>query len=75
MEISTASQRILASLLEARTGQQLSLSRRWRIDTALASIIREHGFATMDQLVSRIVSGKEPALTDQVIEALLNNET
>ena len=75
MEISSASQRILSSLLEARTGQQLSLSRRWRIDTALASIIREHGCGTMDQLVSRIVSGKEPALTDQVIEALLNNET
>ncbi|HET9429018.1 MAG TPA: CheR family methyltransferase, partial [Allosphingosinicella sp.] len=75
MEISTASQRILASLLEARTGQQLSLSRRWRIDTALASIIREHGFATMDQLVSRIVSGQAPALAEQVIEALLNNET
>ena len=62
-------------MLEARTGQQLSLSRRWRIDTALASIIREHGFATMDQLVSRVLSGQAPALTDQVIEALLNNET
>ena len=75
MEISDASQRVLASMLEARTGQQLSLSRRWRIDTALASIIREHGFATMDQLVSRVLSGQAPALTDQVIEALLNNET
>ncbi len=29
----------------------------------------------MDQLVSRLVSGRAPALTDQVIEALLNNET
>ncbi len=75
MEISTSSQRILSSLLEAKTGQQLSLSRRWRIDTALASIIREHGFATMDQLVARIVSGQAPALAEQVIEALLNNET
>jgi chemotaxis protein methyltransferase CheR len=62
-------------MLEARTGQQLSLSRRWRIDTALASIVRQHGFATMDQLVARILSGQAPALTDQVIEALLNNET
>jgi chemotaxis protein methyltransferase CheR len=75
MEISPASQRILSSLLEARTGQQLSLSRRWRIDTALASIAREHDVATMDQLVSRIVTGKDSALTEQVIEALLNNET
>ncbi|MGZ8999081.1 MAG: CheR family methyltransferase [Allosphingosinicella sp.] len=75
MEISGTSQRVLASMLEARTGQQLSLSRRWRIDTALASIIREHGFASMDQLVSRVMSAQAPALTDQVIEALLNNET
>ena len=70
-----SSQRVLASMLEARTGQQLSLSRRWRIDTALASIIREHGFSSMDELVSKVMSGQAPALTDQVVEALLNNET
>ena len=70
-----SSQRVLASMLEARTGQQLSLSRRWRIDTALASIIRENGFSGMDELVSKVMSGQAPALTDQVVEALLNNET
>ena len=75
MEISGASQRILASLLEARTGQQLSCNRRWRIDNALSTIMREDGFANMDQLVSRLVSGRDPALVDKVIEALLNNET
>ena len=75
MELSTSSQRILASLLEARTGQQLTFSRRWRIESALASILREHGFASLDQLVARLVSNRDKALTDQVIEALLNNET
>ncbi len=75
MEMSGASQRILASLLETRTGQQLSLSRRWRIDTALGTILREQGFRSMDELVSRLVSGQVPALVDKVIEALLNNET
>ena len=75
MEISAASQRILTSLLETRTGQQLAFSRRWRIDTALASILRERGFASVDQLVSQLVSGRDSALGDQVIEALLNNET
>ena len=62
MEISGASQRILASLLEARTGQQLSFNRRWRIDSALATIMREDGFANMDQLVARLVSGRDPIL-------------
>ncbi|HYI63907.1 MAG TPA: protein-glutamate O-methyltransferase CheR [Allosphingosinicella sp.] len=75
MEISEASCRILASLLEARTGQQLAMNRRWRIDTALAAIMRARGFVTIDQLVARLVSRADPALGDEVIEALLNNET
>jgi chemotaxis protein methyltransferase CheR len=75
MEIGAASRRILSGLLESRTGQQLSSSRRWRIDAALAPILREGGFEHVDQLVSRLASGQAPALAEQVIEALLNNET
>jgi chemotaxis protein methyltransferase CheR len=75
VEISSSAERILSSLLETRTGQQLTLSRRWRIDSALSSIMREHEFASLDQLVARIVSGRDPALAEKVIEALLNNET
>ena len=75
MEISSSSQRILSSLLDARTGQQLTFSRRWRIDSALSSIMRERGFESIDQLVARVVSGGDPALAEHVIEALLNNET
>jgi chemotaxis protein methyltransferase CheR len=75
MEVSDSSRRILASLLEARTGQQLAMNRRWRIDTALAAIVRERGFTSVDQLVARLVSGRDAALSEQVIEALLNNET
>lgn len=75
MDVGDASRRVLASLLEARTGQQLALNRRWRIDTALAAIVRERGFDSVEQLVSRLVSGRDAALIDQVVEALLNNET
>lgn len=75
MELSSASQRLLASLLEARSGQQLTFARRWRIDSALSSIMREHGFTSLDQLVAKLVSTRDLALTDQVVEALLNNET
>lgn len=70
-----SSARILASLLETRTGQQLTMSRRWRIETALKSLIRERGLNSMDQLVGLLVSGREPGLNDQIVEALLNNET
>lgn len=69
------SSRILASLLETRTGQQLTMSRRWRIETALKALMRERDLATLDQLVAALVGGREPSLSDQVVEALLNNET
>ncbi|WP_309661349.1 protein-glutamate O-methyltransferase CheR [Sphingomonas sp.] len=75
MQVSDASSRILGSLLEARTGQQLTMSRRWRIETALAALLRERGIATLDELITILVMGREPSLTNQVIEALLNNET
>ena len=75
MQVSDSSSRILAGLLEARTGQQLTMSRRWRIETALASLLRERGIATLDELITILVMGKEPSLSQRVVEALLNNET
>jgi chemotaxis protein methyltransferase CheR len=75
VQISDSSSRILAGLLEARTGQQLTLSRRWRIETALSALLRERGIATLDELITILVMGKEPSLSEKVVEALLNNET
>ena len=75
MQISDSSSRILAGLLEARTGQQLTMSRRWRIETALAALLRERGIGSLDELITILVMGKEPALSQMVVEALLNNET
>jgi chemotaxis protein methyltransferase CheR len=75
VQISDSSTRILAGLLEARTGQQLTMSRRWRIETALSALLRERGIATLDELITILVMGKEPSLSQMVVEALLNNET
>jgi chemotaxis protein methyltransferase CheR len=75
VQISDSSSRILAGLLEARTGQQLTMSRRWRIETALSALLRERGIATLDELITILVMGKEPSLSQRVVEALLNNET
>ena len=75
MQLSDSSSRILAGLLEARTGQQLTMSRRWRIETALSALLRERGIATLDELITILVMGKEPSLSQNVVEALLNNET
>lgn len=75
MQMSDSSTRILAGLLEARTGQQLTMSRRWRIETALSSLLRERQIGTLDELITILVMGQEPSLSQLVVEALLNNET
>jgi chemotaxis protein methyltransferase CheR len=75
MSVSDASSRILAGLLEARTGQQLTMSRRWRIETALQPLMRERGIGSLDGLVAALVARSEESLADSVVEALLNNET
>ena len=75
MAISDSSSRILAGLLEARTGQQLTMSRRWRIETALQSVLRKRGIDSIDELITMLVTNKIPMLADEVVEALLNNET
>lgn len=75
LEISDGSIHILAGLLEARTGQQLSVGRRWRIETALRPLLQNLGIASLDELAGRVVSGREPRLAQTVVEALLNHET
>jgi chemotaxis protein methyltransferase CheR len=51
------------------------MNRRWRIETALSSLLRQRGIATLDELITILVMGREPGLSNQVVEALLNNET
>lgn len=75
MEVNDLSSRILASLLEGRTGQQLAMSRRWRIETSLKVMMREKRIESVDQLIASIVSARDPSLADAVVDALLNNET
>jgi chemotaxis methyl-accepting protein methylase len=51
------------------------MGRRWRIETALSGLMREAGIASLDHLITVLVAGREPKLADEVVEALLNNET
>ncbi len=75
MQVSDSSSRILAGLLEARTGQQLTMSRRWRLETALSGLLKQRGIGNLDELITILVMGREPSLSNMVVEALLNNET
>jgi chemotaxis protein methyltransferase CheR len=75
MSMSDASSAVLAGLLEARTGQHLTMSRHWRIETALQPLLRERGLPTLDALVGALVGKQSGTLADDVVDALLNNET
>lgn len=72
---STAAIGMIAELLEQRTGQQIASTRAWRLDTALQPVLRDLGMASLDELVSRLVTARDPTLSDRVVDALLNQET
>ena len=75
MTVPSASERIVANLLTARTGQELSQARNWRIGSALSGIFRERGISNIDQLACMLDAPDNGILSQQVVEALLNNET
>jgi chemotaxis protein methyltransferase CheR len=66
---------IIAGLLEARTGQKLTEDRRWRIAPALSGLFRERGISSNQDLVVLLTQPAESSLAQDVVEALLNNET
>ncbi|AMK22133.1 MULTISPECIES: CheR family methyltransferase [unclassified Sphingobium] len=72
---SSGAARIFSGLLEARTGQILSESRAWRMETVLKPVLRAHGLGDMDALASRLMARKDAALENDVVNALLNNES
>jgi len=66
---------IVAGLLEARTGQKLTSDRLWRVGTALSGVMREKGLDSLEDLAARLGQPNQGMLAQQVVEALLNNET
>jgi chemotaxis protein methyltransferase CheR len=75
MSVGEPSLKFLAGLLEQRTGQQIGPNRLWRIETVLKSLMRDRGIADLLGLMTTIKAGRDPALANEVVEALLNNET
>ncbi len=75
MELSPLAASAFAGLLERRTGQQLAPGRRWRIETALAPLMRAHGIPSLDRLAMLVREPHPTPLGEQVVEALLNHET
>ncbi len=72
---SSGAMNVIAALLESRTGQQIDAGRAWRIETALKPVLRARGIDTLDELVKRVLDGRAPELAEEVVDALLNQES
>jgi chemotaxis protein methyltransferase CheR len=66
---------VLSALLEARTGQQLTANRSWRLETAIAPLLAELDLPHADALVGRLLDGHDHRIGDRIVDALLNHET
>lgn len=73
--VSSVALNVFSALLEARTGQQIASYRSWRIDTALKPLMRDRGLDTLDQLVALLLDGNDAGIGDQIVDALVNQET
>lgn len=71
----TGAMTVLARLLEARTGQQISPNRAWRIETALKPVLRMRGHGTLEQLVNDLLDDPTEVTSNLVVDALLNQES
>lgn len=67
--------RLLAGLLEQRTGQRIAPNRSWRLDTALKPLLAGLSIDDVAELARRLRAGRDEALADKVVDLLLNQET
>ena len=65
----------LGDLLAHHTGQTLSESRRWRIETSLRPLMRERGLVSLDGLVAAIERDPGGVLLIETLDAMLNHES
>lgn len=65
----------LARMLERHTGQQLSEARRWRVETSLRPLLRNHGLRSLDELVVALGCTASGPLFEQTIDLMLNHES
>lgn len=65
----------IAATFERQTGQLLGPQRLWRVESALTPLVRDIGLTTLDELAARLTGDGCAALTQKVVDALLNQES
>lgn len=62
-------------LLENFSGIHLPTSKQYLVATRLRKLMQEHRFASLRDLMAALKQGSQPALRNQVIDAMTTNET
>jgi len=66
---------LIVRLLLDRTGQQLNEDRRYRVDRAIETVLASRGITRSADLIALLTQPDSAAVEQELIEALLNNET
>lgn len=66
---------LIVRLLLDRTGQQLNEDRRYRVDRAIETVLASRGISRSADLIALLTQPDSAAVEQELIEALLNNET
>lgn len=66
---------IITRLLLEKTGQTLKSDRLWRIDSVVETVLRKRGVSKTTDLVTLLTQSDSEAFQQELVEALLNNET
>ena len=65
----------LAAFLKRRSGVVIDASKAYLVEARLAPVMRRHGIDGFPALVERIRAGREPALEQDVLSAMMTHET
>ncbi|MGH6787794.1 MAG: CheR family methyltransferase [Novosphingobium sp.] len=66
---------IITRLLLEKTGQTLKSDRLWRVDSVVESVLRKRGISKTTDLITLLTQSDSEAFQQELVEALLNNET
>ncbi|HEY2787442.1 MAG TPA: protein-glutamate O-methyltransferase CheR [Fimbriiglobus sp.] len=65
----------VADLLRDRGGIALEPGKEYLVESRLTSLVRRHGFASLDEFLNRLRQAGTTGLADDVVEAMVTTET
>lgn len=75
MKVTPPQVSFLREFLKRRSGVVIDQSKAYLVEARLLPVIRQRAFAGFEQLVERLRSAREPALEQDVLNAMMTHET